>query len=115
MTSETVRLLFKAIDESDWGMLRKLFHEDIVYERPGYPFLTGIDRVLEFYQHERIIADGKHHLERIIVDNQTMACWGRITGLLKDGKEVNEGFADVYECEGGKVKFRRSYFFRPAV
>ena len=56
MTNESVIRLFNAIDSSDWEMLKTLFHEDIVYERPGYPPFTDRDRVLQFYKSERIIA-----------------------------------------------------------
>jgi ketosteroid isomerase-like protein len=115
MTNEIVTLLFDVIDHADWDSLEKLFHKEIIYERPGFPSLVGIDRVLQFYRRERIIATGKHHLERIVVDGQNGACWGRFIGVLKNGKNVDESFADVYTCEGGTVKFRRSYFFRPAI
>lgn len=115
MTSESVDQLFAAIDSSDWEALAQLFHEDIVYERPGYPPFAGRQRVLQFYRDERIIAAGKHHLEEVVVNDHSGACWGRFVGVLKDGREVDERFADVYVYEDGKIKARRSYFFRPAV
>ena len=67
MTNEAVIRMFNAIDSSDWETLKTLFHEDIVYERPGYPPFAGRDRVLQFYKSERIIASGKHHLDQIVV------------------------------------------------
>ena len=115
MTNDAVTQLFEAIDSSDWDKLTQLFHEDIVYERPGYQPFKGRDRVLQFYKNERIIASGKHHLDQIVVNDRTGACWGHFVGLLKNGKEVDERFADVYEYEDGKIKSRSSYFFRPAV
>ena len=115
MTNESVIRLFNAIDSSDWETLKTLFHEDVVYERPGYPPFTGRDRVLQFYKSERIIASGKHHLDQIVVDDKSGACWGHFVGTLKSGQKVDERFADVYSYEDGKIKARSSYFFRPAV
>jgi ketosteroid isomerase-like protein len=115
MKTESVTQLFNAVDSRDWETLNLLFHEDIVYERPGYPPFAGRERVLDFYKNERIIASGKHHLEQIVVNDESGACWGRFIGTLKNGKAVDERFADVYSYEDGKIKERRSYFFRPAV
>jgi uncharacterized protein len=107
--------LFKAVDASDWSSLLEIFHQDIVYERPGYEPFQGLPRLLQFYQNERMIQSGTHHLEHIVVNGNYGACWGRFIGLKKDGSPVAELFADVYQLEGGKIKMRRSHFFRPAV
>ncbi|MCF2150427.1 nuclear transport factor 2 family protein [Desmonostoc muscorum LEGE 12446] len=107
--------LFCAVDSSDWNLLVKCFDKNIIYERPGYQPFIGLDKLLKFYQYERIIASGQHHLEHIVIDNNHGACWGQFIGMHKNGSEINERFADVYSFENGKFKTRRSYFFRPAI
>jgi ketosteroid isomerase-like protein len=107
--------LFNAIDSSDWKSLEAIFHQEILYERPGYESFGGSDRVMYFYRNERILCSGKHHLERVVLDGNYGACWGRFIGFKKDGSEVDERFVDVYSFEDGKIRTRRSYFFRPAV
>lgn len=52
MTNDSVIRMFNAIDSSDWETLKTLFHEDIVYERPGYPPFAERDRVLQLYKSE---------------------------------------------------------------
>ncbi len=107
--------LFLAVDSSGWNMLAKIFHHDIVYERPGYEPFVGIDQLLKFYQTQRVIASGKHHIEHIAVEGNYGACWGRFIGVRKDGFPIDELFADVYSFENGKIKTRKTHFFRPAV
>lgn len=115
MQKQFIQDLFEAVDSSDWETLRTMFHPDMVYERPGYEPFKGLDRIMQFYQKERILASGKHHLENIILESDSGACCGRFIGFKKDGAEVDERFADIYSFADGKIITRRSYFFRPAV
>jgi ketosteroid isomerase-like protein len=110
-----LRELFSRIDASDWDALADLFHADVVYERPGYAPLAGLQRVLDFYRRERQVASGSHELERIVVQGDAAACWGRLRGTLKSGARADIRFADVYVFADGKIKLRRSYFFAAAV
>ncbi|MDT5270737.1 MAG: hypothetical protein QOH49_2923 [Acidobacteriota bacterium] len=115
MNNEIVQQLFDAIDSSNWEALEKLFHPEVVYERPGYDPFSGRERVMRFYREERILASGRHKLESVVLDGENGACWGRFVGFKKDGAAVDERFADVYSFDEGRIKARRSYFFRPAV
>ncbi len=117
MTSnkELIVTLFCAVDSSDWNLLLQCFNHNIVYERPGYEPLIGIDQLLNFYEYERIIASGKHQIEHIVIENNHGACWGRFIGLHKNGSQIDELFADVYSFENYKFKTRRTHFFRQAV
>ncbi|MDB9304093.1 MULTISPECIES: nuclear transport factor 2 family protein [Cyanophyceae] len=112
---ELIVTLFAAVDSSDWNLLKNCFDENIIYERPGYQPFIGLDKLLNFYRYERIIASGQHYLEHITIDNNHGACWGKFIGIHKNGSPINERFADVYCFDNGKFKTRRSYFFRPAV
>jgi ketosteroid isomerase-like protein len=115
MFNAIITELFHAVDNRDWDVLARIFHPDIVYERPGYAPFVGIERLLQFYQHERILASGQHHLDQIVAENDHAACWGRFVGVKKDGQPADVQFADVYSFEDGKIKTRRSYFFQPSV
>ena len=115
MEKQFIRNLFEAIDTSDWKTLRNLFHPEMIYERPGYEPFDGLNRVMQFYQTERILASGQHHLENILLEGDSGVCCGRFIGFKKDGGAVDERFADVYSFADGKIRTRRSYFFRPAV
>jgi branched-chain amino acid aminotransferase len=115
ITDDFVRKMFQIIDSRDWKNLQQLFCQDIAYERPGYEPLIGLERVEKFYREERVIASGTHFLEGTIVNPSEGACWGRFIGIHKNGSSIDERFADAYTFENGKVKTRRSYFFRPAV
>ena len=51
---ELIVNLFEAIDSSDFKLLVKYFDKNIIYQRPGYHDLIGIDKLLHLYQYDRI-------------------------------------------------------------
>lgn len=107
--------LFRTIDSRDWSSLRGFLHPDVVYARPGYPPFEGIERVLAFYESERVIASGTHSLRSVVMSGNHGACCGRFVGTHRDGTAIDEEFADMYEFDGPLIVHRQSYFFRPAV
>ncbi|MBZ5521031.1 MAG: ester cyclase [Acidobacteriia bacterium] len=115
VSPDFIRNMFGTIDNREWTALERFFLKDLIYERPGYAPLVGYDRVLQFYREERVIASGRHLLEEIVLDGDSGACWGRFVGKHKNGSSIDERFADTYKFEQGKIKLRKSYFFRPAV
>ena len=113
---DTVRLMFARIDAEDWDGLADLLHADVLYERPGYPPLAGRDRVLRFYREERQVASGRHEVEATLAGDGAAVAWGRMQGRMRDGTDVEVGFAEVYGiAAGGSIRHRRSYFFTAAV
>lgn len=110
-----LRDLYRTIDACDWTALAGFFHADIVYERPGYAPLVGLERVMRFYREERVIASGKHQVEGVLHELDRAACWGSMRGSLRDGTRTEVRFADVYSFEDDKIRTRCSYFFSPAV
>jgi len=115
VSDDIVKRLFEYVDSRDWDSLCDAFCDDVVYERPGYAPLIGLDSVLHFYREERVIASGQHELENVVANGGSGACWGRFVGMHKNGSPLSERFADVYTFEKGKIKTRKSYFFRPVV
>ena len=115
ITNEFIEAMYKAIDDSRWDDLARYFHDQIMYERPGYPPFKGLERVLQFYREERIIASGQHNTEGIVIDGDKAAAWGRFIGRHKNGSELDELYADVYRLEDGRIRTRRSYFFRKGI
>lgn len=115
MQRERIETLLRIIDSGEFSKLGSVLHSDICYFRPGYAPLQGIDRVLSFYRDERVIASGVHHIETIIVDHAAAACRGRFVGRSRDGRELDEEFADVYRFAGDQIIHRQTYFFRPAI
>ena len=115
MSKDTIINMFHIIDQRQWNELSSVFCDQATYERPGYPPFVGFERVLHFYQTERIIASGNHELEHILIEGDYGACWGRFRGKSKDGNELDEQFVDVYTFSKGRVQHRKSYFFRAAI
>lgn len=112
---QIIRDLFRVVDARDWDSMQTFFCQDVTYERPGYDPIIGFENLLHFYEHVRVIASGRHELEQIMIDGQRGSCCGRFLGVNKAGVPLDERFADMYLFENGKIKQRRSYFFRPAV
>jgi ketosteroid isomerase-like protein len=111
-----VMTMFAAIDGSRWDDFPAIFGEDVAYYRPGYQPLRGLERLLRFYQGERIIASGRHVLHRIIIGRAGhLASWGEFAGTTKAGEDVAEMFSEIYAVADGRIRERRTFFYRPAV
>jgi ketosteroid isomerase-like protein len=107
--------MFRTVDRRDWQSLAHYFSHDVVYERPGYPPLRGIDELLAFYRAARVIESGEHELHKIIAEREQVVCCGRFVGRHRNGSLLDERFADAYTFCDGKIRTRCTYFFRPAV
>lgn len=107
--------MFQAIDECEWDRLPELFAEDCVYERPGYEPIVGISNLLHFYRHERIIGRGRHDLTHVVQGADVCACWGTFRGFSRTQEPLEEQFADGYELAGGRIRSRKTFFYRPAI
>lgn len=112
---DRITRMFAAIDSRNWDDLADLLHSEIVYDRPGFDAFLGRDRVMRFYMHERIIIDGYHTIDGVIVEGERVAAWGWIEAVRDDGEPLTLGFSDVYLFEVGKIRTRRSHFYVPAV
>jgi len=115
MSDRFITRMFSTIDARRWDALAEFFTCDAVYERPGYEPLVGFPALDHFYREVRIIVAGQHRIERMVGGPETAACWGRFVGASRDGKSLDERFADVYELRDGRVARRTSYFYRPAI
>lgn len=107
--------LFNAIDTTSWHELPRFFHPQVVYERPGYAPIVGLEELLSFYASTRIIAEGKHSLEGSLQNDDQAICWGQFNGRSKNGEPLAERFADAYRLQDGLIKQRTTYFFRAAI
>lgn len=105
--------LFAIIDGARWDELGSVLTADCVVERPGAPPLVGLDRISRFYRHERPIAAGRHEVERVIGASDAAACWGLFTGVSREGRRVQERFAEAYRVRDGKIARRTTYLYRP--
>jgi ketosteroid isomerase-like protein len=111
-----VLTMFAAIDGSRWNDFPFIFGEDVAYYRPGYQPISGLERLLRFYRGERIIASGRHVLHRIIIGQAGhLASWGEFAGTTKAGEAVAETFSEIYAVADGRIRERRTFFYRPAV
>jgi ketosteroid isomerase-like protein len=115
MSAEAIRKMFATIDDRRWERLPLHFAGDVVYERPGYPPMRGLDELCHFYSTVRIVAAGEHLIEQIIAGGEHAACWGSFRGRARNGRELSERFADVYSLQDGLIVYRTTYFFRAAI
>ena len=113
---DCVRRYYELVDAGDVEGVLDCFAPEAVYHRPGYDPMVGGAALAAFYGGERVIADGRHVLEEVLVDGARAAVHGRFEGTLKDGSAAAVGFADFFVLDGrGAFASRRSYFDRPAV
>ncbi|MDO5493041.1 MAG: nuclear transport factor 2 family protein [Nesterenkonia sp.] len=112
------------VDSGDTSGLLDWFAADAEYRRPGYEPMIGTEQLRAFYEGARVIDSGVHQVDSMVVDaaadDGNVAVRGRFTGRLKDGTEVEVGFADFIEYrrdedDSLRARLRITYFDSPAV
>lgn len=114
-SEEIVRKMFTAIDGCRFEALKELMHPDAIYERPGYGAFSGIGQIVDFYQNKRVIRDGNHAILDFVSDGSSAMACGHFKGRKKDESAVDIHYAEIYRFHEGKICYRRSYFYTPAV
>jgi uncharacterized protein len=108
--------MFAIIDDgSDWDRLSEVFLPSVVYQRPGYPAMHGIDELRTFYAHTRRVAAGRHHIYRIVSEGSMSCCWGMFSGTTKAEEKIAVYFTDWYRFAKGKIGYRRTFFYQPVI
>ena len=111
-----VRRMFEAIDARAWDRFEDIFQTGVAYFRPGYPPMNGLPELVRFYRNERIIAEGEHRLESVIIGEAgQIASWGHFSGVTRSGEKVSQDFSEIYDVVDGRVAQRRTFFYCPAI
>lgn len=111
MGETLLRNLFDHIDSGRWSEVGRCFRPEGIYERSGFPTLTGSEEIIGFYRHRRGIARSRHTLEGVLVGDGQAAVWGHMTGNLDSGEPIAMTFADVFQFDGPAIRHRRSHFY----
>lgn len=114
-TREATHNYYKTVDTREPADVVALFALDAVYRRPGYPSLEGTEALLVFYGADRVIAQGRHAVETVLVEGDRTAVQGRFEGVLRNGQKVSLRFADVFRWKDGLIAERDTYFDAPLV
>jgi steroid Delta-isomerase len=112
---EAVRRYYRLVDAGELEEMFGLFTDDVVYRRPGYDAIEGIDEFRAFYGSQRVIADGRHSVRSLVADGDRVAVEGDFHGVLRDGRRVALRFADFFSFRGGRIAVRDTYFDAPLV
>lgn len=109
--AERTRHYYATVDAQDVEGVLDWFSDDAVYHRPGYDPMVGRASLAAFYGGERIIEEGRHTIDHLLVDGTSVAVRGSFTGRLKDGTERTIGFADFIDYDvDDRARERRTYF-----
>jgi uncharacterized protein len=106
---------YAAVDAGDLTALLTLFHQDAEYQRGGYRTLYGIDQLRHFYSDVRIIADGRHTVRALVVEDDQVGVRGEFHGRSRAGEPLAIEWADFFTVIDGLIRTRRTYFMAPGV
>lgn len=112
---DLIERYYALVDAGQTEEMLRLFHDDIVYQRGRDVVLRGKEALTRFYEHDRIIADGRHELECVAADGDWVAVRGRARGVLRSGEEFTANFADFHQLRDDKIWRRYTYFMDRAV
>ena len=107
---------YEAMDRDDIDAVLEFFSGDVLYRRPGYDRISGMEALRQYYASDRKIATGRHVLTSVLVDGQRVAAHGIFDGDLRDGQPTSVGFAAFFLFDQhGRAADHTTYFFVPAV
>ncbi|MGH3758761.1 nuclear transport factor 2 family protein [Actinophytocola sp.] len=116
VAEQRAREYYRKVDLADLDAVVELFSSAVTYQRPGYPTIHGHGELLQFYRDTRIIDDGEHTVDTVVVDYPRVAVNGRFEGRLRSGELVSLRFADFFEVgSDGRFTRRDTFFFAPLV
>jgi amino acid adenylation domain-containing protein len=104
------RRYYELIDSSRFSEAAALFHDEVIYERQGTPTIHGREDLLHFYQHDRVIAEGKHQLEQVLAEGNWVAVRGQFQGRLRNGEPVEVRFTDWHRFRGKFIDYRNTLY-----
>lgn len=104
------RMYYRLVDQHRLDEFLGLFHEAIHYERQGTPLIQGRSALRHFYERDRVIAGGQHHIEHVLTDGAWIAVRGRFEGTLHDGESVAIRFTDWLHFRDGLIDHRETLF-----
>jgi steroid Delta-isomerase len=113
---EVVRHYYTLVDAKNFTDLVQLFSESSIYHRPGYEPLIGRSALADFYNHGRVITDGRHTISELLSDGRKVATVGEFDGTIASGDDVHVRFADFFTLDlAGLICARDTFFFSPVI
>ncbi|MBW3084744.1 hypothetical protein KEM60_00933 [Austwickia sp. TVS 96-490-7B] len=111
-----VQRYYDALDQDDLDAVLEGFSGDVLYRRPGYDTIVGIDQLRSYYAEERRLAPGRHLLRDVLVEENRVAAHGAYEGRTVDGEQTAVGFAAFFVFDAnGRISEHTTFFFIPAV
>lgn len=102
--------LFASIDAMDTESFLSFIAEDCTFRFGSSPPVSGREgigaSVNDFFS---MFAGLKHDLERIVTDENGIACEGDVTYTHHDGRQVRVPFCNIFEVESGQITVYRIY------
>ena len=110
-----VRSYYEHVDAEEYEALFDLFADDVRYVRPGQDAIEGMESFEAFYREDRPLDEGRHEIDDVAVDGDTVAVRGRFHGVQNGGR-VSFGFADFHRFDDeGRIAKRWTYTDRDTV
>lgn len=110
-----VRRYYELVDARDFTAMSELFAANVIYRRPGYDPMIGLEQMLTYYKSVRVIESGKHDLGTVLANGSVVAVAGTFCGWVRDRGLVSQEFADFFVISDGKISTRSTYFDSPAL
>ncbi len=113
---QAVLAYYDALDRDDVEAVLACFTGDVLYRRPGYPTMAGIDQLRAYYETDRKLAAGRHMVRDVLVADFQAAAQGMYEGQLRDGDLMTMGFGAFFDFDGAaRISEHTTYFYTPAV
>jgi ketosteroid isomerase-like protein len=107
---EMMKTYLELVDSGRYDELFPLLSEKVVYQTIiGRAPIVGASKVIQYYKETRMPGSGVHGVVYFIAEDNKVAAFLRMKGVMKDGSKLEFEAVDLFTFEGDKIAGIRTF------
>jgi ketosteroid isomerase-like protein len=109
---KVVKIYIEGFNEGDHGKILSCLTEDVVWEMPGYFYLTGKEQFDKEIENDAFEGKPMVGLTRMIEEGEVVVAEGAVISKMKSGASFHAVFCDVFHFRQGKIRHLTTYLMQ---
>lgn len=111
---EIMKTYLELVDSGRYDEIFPLLSEKVVYQTIiGRPPIVGASKLIQYYKETRVPGSGAHGIVYFIAEDNKVASFLRMKGVMKDGSKLEFEAVDLFTFEGDKIAGIRTFTDMP--
>jgi ketosteroid isomerase-like protein len=107
---EIMKTYLELVDSGRYDELFPLLSEKVVYQTlKGRAPIVGASKLIQYYKETRVPGSGAHGIVYFIAEDNKVASFLRMKGVMKDGSKLEFEAVDIFTFEGDKIAGIRTF------